>query len=97
MTYEATRELINTCPLVPPLPSSTHHRLQMDPTDTHSQEHEGDFINITQLSNPAGDENVDHPSADEVTSQTDVSPLQVTENSKETKCSMGPGLSLKTF
>ncbi|CAN6915396.1 unnamed protein product [Brassica oleracea] len=58
----------------------------MDPTDTHSQEHEGDFINITQLSNPAGDENVDHPSADEVTSQTDVSPLQVTENSKETKC-----------
>ncbi|KAL0688717.1 hypothetical protein Bca4012_088394 [Brassica carinata] len=63
----------------------------MDPTDTHSQEHEGDFINITQLSNPAGDENVDHPSADEVTSQTDVSPLQVTENSKETKCSMGPG------
>uniref|UniRef100_A0A0D3A743 Membrane protein of ER body-like protein n=1 Tax=Brassica oleracea var. oleracea TaxID=109376 RepID=A0A0D3A743_BRAOL len=56
----------------------------MDPTDTHSQEHEGDFINITQLSNPAGDENVDHPSADEVTSQTDVSPLQVTEKRTDT-------------
>ncbi|KAL0873128.1 hypothetical protein Bca101_022833 [Brassica carinata] len=57
----------------------------MDPTDTHSQEPEGDFIN-TQCSNPAGDENVDHLSADELTNQTDVSLPQVTENSKETKC-----------
>lgn len=71
-------------PGYPPLPSSTHHRLRMDPTDTHSQEPEGDF----QCSNPAGDENFDH-SADELTSQTHVSLPKVTEDNKETKCGMG--------
>ncbi|KAJ0251525.1 Glycine-rich protein family [Hirschfeldia incana] len=61
----------------------------MDPTGISSQEHDGGYVNITQCSNPAGDENVDHPSADEVTNQTDVSPPQVTETNKE--CGMGTG------
>ncbi|XP_048599671.1 uncharacterized protein LOC125579841 [Brassica napus] len=88
---------MNKCPLVPALPSSTHHRLQMDPTDTNSQEHEGDFINITQLSNPAGDENVDHPSADEVTNQTDVSPPQYFLDSKILlKCVVGTDTTQET-